>query len=134
MATSLEARKYRAYALPLELLILTLNSLGAFGITFGLPTLVYLFTFACNDISGCPAPSLLSPRSLDLEQLKREVGWPSEGIWGFASWEASGYVLLYYLWSALLWRVLPGTEVEGVVLSSGGRLKYKFNSMLYRIL
>lgn len=29
----------------------------------------------------------------------------------------------------VLHRVLPGEEVEGVELASGGKLKYKFNSM-----
>ncbi|KHN97097.1 C-14 sterol reductase [Metarhizium album ARSEF 1941] len=102
---------------------------GAFGISFGLPILVYVFTFACNDISGCPAPSLLSPRSLSLEQLKVEVGWPQNGIWGLASWKATGGVLAYYLLNLILYRVLPATEVDGTVLSSGGRLKYRFNTL-----
>ncbi len=89
--------------------------------------LLYVFTFACNDISGCPAPSLLHPRSLDLEKLRAEIGWPKEGIWGLGSWKATGGVLGYVLFSAVLYRVLPGTEVEGTVLANGGRLKYKFN-------
>ncbi|OAQ61204.1 delta(14)-sterol reductase [Pochonia chlamydosporia 170] len=101
---------------------------GAFGISFGLPILVYVFTFACNDISGCPAPSLLNPRSLSLDQLKLEVGWPEDGIWGVASWKATGAVLAYYLVNLILYRALPATEVEGTVLSSGGRLKYRFNT------
>lgn len=103
--------------------------LGTSVITFGLPILCYLFTFACNDVSGCPAPSLLSPKTLDLEQLKAEVGWPEDGFWGLASWEATGWTLAYYLFSALLYRFLPATETEGTVLSSGGRLKYRFNCM-----
>ena len=98
--------------------------------SFGLPILLYIFTFACNDISGCPAPSLLSPKTLDLETLKREVGWPEDGVWGLVSWEVTGWVFAYYLFSAVLHRVLPGTEVEGTVLPNGGRLKYKFNSAL----
>lgn len=103
--------------------------LGAFGVSFGLPVLLYLFTFACNDISGCPAPSLLSPSTLDLETLKQEVGWPTDGIWGLASWRVTGWTLAYYLFSAVLFRVLPGAVSDGVELSSGGRLKYKFNTL-----
>ncbi|KAL3964975.1 hypothetical protein ACCO45_001979 [Purpureocillium lilacinum] len=83
---------------------------GAFGISFGLPILVYVFTFACNDISGCPAPSLLSPKTLSLDRLKVEVGWPKEGIAGLASWEATAAVLGYYLVNLILYRVLPATE------------------------
>jgi hypothetical protein len=100
---------------------------GAAAISFGLPVLIYAFAFACNDISGCPAPSLLHPKSLDLDVLKREVGWPHDGLRGLVSWRATGWTLAYYLFSAVLYRVLPGTETEGTKLANGGRLKYKFN-------
>ncbi|KAK5989844.1 Delta(14)-sterol reductase [Cladobotryum mycophilum] len=103
--------------------------LGALGISFGLPLLVYVFTFSCNDVSGCPAPSFLSPKTLDFNQLKLEVGWPDDGIWGLASWKASAALASYYLLNLILYRVLPATEVEGTVLSSGGRLKYRFNTL-----
>ncbi|GAO20146.1 hypothetical protein UVI_02024320 [Ustilaginoidea virens] len=93
-----------------------------------MPLLVYVFTFACNDISGCPAPSLLSPRSLSLDQLKLEVGWPRDGIWGLASWKVTGAVLGYYLLNLILYRIMPATVVQGTVLRSGGRLTYKFNT------
>ncbi|KAL2123447.1 hypothetical protein VTJ04DRAFT_3902 [Mycothermus thermophilus] len=98
---------------------------GAIGISFGLPLLLYTFAFACNDISGCPAPSLLHPKSLDWDVLKKEVGWP--GITGLASWKATGWTLAYYLFNALLYRFLPATEVEGTELAGGGRLKYRLN-------
>ncbi|GAB1320051.1 erg24, C-14 sterol reductase [Madurella fahalii] len=101
---------------------------GAAAISFGLPILLYTFAFACNDISGCPAPSLLRPKSLDLEVLKKEVGWPENGISGLFSLEATGWTLAYFLFSAILYRVLPGTEIEGTQLANGGRLKYKFNA------
>jgi len=102
--------------------------LGAFAISFGLPLACYLATFLCNDISGCPVPSVLSPSTLTIETLKHEVGWPADGIWGLASWDASAKVLGYYFFSLVLHRVLPGEEVNGVELSSGGKLKYKFNT------
>ncbi|KAH7329420.1 ergosterol biosynthesis ERG4/ERG24 [Stachybotrys elegans] len=102
---------------------------GAFGISFLLPVLVYFFAFACNDISGCPAPSLLHPRSLSLGQLKKEVGWPEDGIWGLGSWKAMGAVVGYNVLNLVLYRLLPATEVEGTVLRTGGRLKYRLNTM-----
>lgn len=102
--------------------------MGAAGVAFGLPVLLYVFTFACNDVSGCPAPPLLSPKSIDLNELKREVGWPADGVWGLASWSVTGWTLAYYLFNAVLYRVLPATEADGVQLSSGGRLKYRMNS------
>ncbi len=90
---------------------------------------MYAATFLCNDISGCPVPSALSPSNLTIKQLKEDVGWPADGIYGLASWDASAKVLGYYLLSLILHRVLPGEEKEGVELSTGGKLKYKFNSM-----
>lgn len=59
--------------------------------------------------------------------LKKEVGWPEDGICGLFSVRATGWTLAYYLFSAILYRILPGTEKEGTVLANGGRLKYKFN-------
>ena len=97
--------------------------------SFGLPIVCYLMTFLCNDISGCPVPSALSPSTITIDKLKNDVEWPADGIWGLASWDVSAKVLGYYLLSLILHRVLPGEHVEGVELSSGGKLKYKFNSM-----
>ncbi|ROW17414.1 hypothetical protein VPNG_00843 [Cytospora leucostoma] len=103
--------------------------LGAAGISFGLPVLLYIFTFACNDVSGCPAPLIFSNwKTIQLEELKHEVGWPVNGIRGLASWEVTGWTLAYYLFSAVLYRVLPATIAEGAPLSSGGKLKYRMNS------
>lgn len=102
---------------------------GAFAISFLLPVLVYFMTFACNDVSGCPAPSLLSPRTLSLQQLKAEVGWPADGIWGLGSWKALWASLAYIGLSLVLYRVLPAHECEGTELRSGGRLKYRFNTL-----
>ncbi|ROV87193.1 hypothetical protein VSDG_09937 [Cytospora chrysosperma] len=103
--------------------------LGAAGVSFGLPILLYLFTFACNDVSGCPAPLLLDNwKTIRIEDLKREVGWPADGIHGFVSWEVTKWTLAYYLFNAALYFFLPATQAEGAELSSGGRLKYRLNS------
>ncbi|KAK1775194.1 ergosterol biosynthesis ERG4/ERG24 [Copromyces sp. CBS 386.78] len=102
--------------------------IGAFAITFGLPILVHVFNLFCNDISGCPAPSLLHPKSLDLDQLKREIGWPENGVFGLFSWSATLWTLAYHALSLVQYRILPGHHVEGTELSTGGRLKYKLNA------
>jgi hypothetical protein len=104
------------------------SSPGAFGISFLLPILVFIFAFACNDISGCPAPSLLSPKTFSWEQLKSEIGWPEEGILGLFNWQSLIAYIGYVLVNAILYRILPAIEVEGVVLRSGNRLKYRLNS------
>lgn len=106
----------------------TLIRLGAGSLVFGLPVLLYFFYFTCNDLTGCPAPVLLEPQSLSLKQLKDQIPWPEDGIWGFASWKASGWMMSYYVLSLVLYRVLPGQELYGTKLRESGRpLKYKLN-------
>lgn len=125
MATSLEDREstssptWRPKANP--------TRLGAFVISAALPILCYAPAFICNETSGCPIPSTLSPRSLTLKKLKEEAGWPQDGILGLASLRVTGYVLAYYLFSLVLQAALPGLVVQGVQLRSGARLEYKFN-------
>jgi delta14-sterol reductase len=114
--------------------LLTFPSLGAAGVTFGLPLVVYISTFLCNDISGCPIPSLLHPSTLTLDKLKQESGWPAEGFTGLIDFTVIGWVLAYYALSLFLQLALPGDEVDGVVLGTGGRHHYKFNTFTSNIL
>lgn len=106
---------------------LTLDRPGAFAAICALPVVCYLAAFLCNDVSGCPVPSILHPQSLTLAKLKNEAGWPQDGLQGLASFRVTGYVLAYYLSSLVLQAALPGLVVQGVQLRSGGRLEYKFN-------
>ena len=124
MATSSSARKHVLLCTTEDFANGTIRP-GAFAISLGLPLVCYLATFLCNDISGCPVPSLLHPTSLTLSKLKEETGWP--GITGLGSFEVTAYVLAYYLTSMVLLTVLPGVESQGVELTSGGRLPYKLN-------
>lgn len=110
--------------------MLTLLSLVVFAASFGLPIVCYIAAFLCNDISGCPVPSVLYPKTLTAATLKADVGWPANGVLGLVDAEVTGWVLAYYLFSLLLQVVLPSIESEGVELSSGGRLKYKFNGKI----
>ncbi|KAB8229660.1 C-14 sterol reductase [Aspergillus alliaceus] len=102
--------------------------LGAFIFIFGLSTLIYSFTFLCNDVSGCPAPSLLNPSTLSLDKLKDEVGWPQDGLKAFFDIWVTLWVLSYYLLCLVLYVFLPGEVVEGTELACKGRLRYKFNA------
>lgn len=102
-------------------------SLGAAAITFGLPMLLYLFALTCNDVAGCPVPSLLHIRSLTWERLKAETEFET-GMRAFFSWKVTGIAVAYYVWSLLLWRVLPAREVHGTKLVHHSRpLTYRFN-------
>src|SRR5690349_5247481 len=114
MDMSLVARKCPCQLYYLQ--VLTCYRLGAFGISFGLPIIVYLMTFLCNDIYGCPVPSVLNPKTLTLEKLKVETGWP--GFDGLVNLEVTGWVLGYYFLSLVLNRVLPGQVVAGTELVS----------------
>ncbi|KAF4459222.1 Delta(14)-sterol reductase [Fusarium albosuccineum] len=103
--------------------------IGAAGIVFGLPVLMNVLFLGCNDLSGCPAPALLDPSTLTWQTLKEQIPWPEDGIYGFASWKATGWLLAYYLLSLVLYRVLPAKEVLGTKLRESGRpLKYRFNA------
>ena len=101
--------------------------IGAFATSLGLPLVCYLAAFLCNDVSGCPVPSTLHPRSLTLNKLKEEAGWPTDGVLGLASLTVTGWMLAYYLFGLVLYVALPGQEMEGPELRTGGKLKYKFN-------
>ena len=87
----------------------------------------YLFVFLCNDSTGCPVPSLLHPSTLTFDKLKKDTGWPKDGIYGIGSFGVFGWVLAYYFLSLTLYSFLPAEEPTGVQLRSGGRLKYRFN-------
>ncbi|ERF72639.1 Delta(14)-sterol reductase [Endocarpon pusillum Z07020] len=102
--------------------------LGAAAFIFGLPVLVYLSLFLCNDVSGCPAPSLLHPKSLTLARLKTETPWPKEGWSGLIDAKVTAWVLAYYGLSLAMQLILPGVESKGVKLDSGGQHSYKFNA------
>jgi delta14-sterol reductase len=93
--------------------------------TVGLPTIIYAFLFLCNDVSGCPAPSLLDPKTLTLEKLKKDVNW--QGLDTIFNLKSFYGALAWYGWSLLLYTILPASEHDGTILESGGRLKYRFN-------
>ncbi|KAF2179025.1 sterol C-14 reductase-like protein [Zopfia rhizophila CBS 207.26] len=99
---------------------------GVLLISTVLPLFCYAVTFLCNDISGCPAPSLLHPSTFTLEKLKQEVGW--QGFSSLINTKAVLGTLGYYFLSLALYAFLPAETPEGTELRSGGRLKYRFNA------
>ena len=67
--------------------------------------------------------------SLSLEKLKKETRWPEEGIVGLFDLEVFAWVFAYYGLLVALQLLLPGTEVNGIKLATGGRHHYKFNTL-----
>ena len=119
----------RRYFLSIHILQLLIPcSPGAAAIVFLLPLVVYTTVFVCNDVSGCPAPALLDPKTLTLEKLKQQTPWPETGITGLFDLNVTLWTLAYYGLSLALQLFLPGEEVAGITLDTGGRHHYKFNS------
>lgn len=105
-------------------------SLGAAAITFGLPLLLFLFAFGCNDVAGCPIPSLLPSRPFTWANVKADTGLLNLSLSNFISWEAIFITVAYYAYGLCLWRILPAKEVYGTKLVHHGRpLLYRFNGM-----
>ncbi|KAF1816437.1 ERG4/ERG24 ergosterol biosynthesis protein [Eremomyces bilateralis CBS 781.70] len=91
-----------------------------------LPLLTWSMGFLCNDVSGCPVPSLLHPSQLTLDKLKEETGWA--GWSSLFNCEAFALTVGYYLLSLFLYAIIPANEVSGTMLRYGGRLRYRFNA------
>ncbi|KAI9803731.1 MAG: erg24, C-14 sterol reductase [Piccolia ochrophora] len=102
--------------------------LGVTLMTTALPLVCYASLFLCNDISGCPVPSVLHPKSSTLQKLKLEVAWPTNGVFGLVNVQATAWMFAFYFVSLVFQRLLPGKEVDGVELKSGGKMRYKFNA------
>lgn len=80
-------------------------------------------------MSGCPAPTLLSPSTFTLDKLKTDVAWP--GLSGLISIPVFLATLGYYGFSLVLYRLLPGYQVDGIALKrSGKKLRYHFNGFV----
>lgn len=87
--------------------------------------MIYTIVFLCNDKSGCPVPSLLSPSTLTFDLLKRETGW--QGFAALFSLKGFLFTLGYYAVNLVLWTILPAEEHLGTELRNGTRLKYRLN-------
>jgi Delta14-sterol reductase len=100
---------------------------GVTVISLALPIVTYSLLFLCNGESGCPAPSLLSPSTLTLEKLQKDVNW--QGLPSVFNVEALLATFGWYGLSLVLYAILPAQEVDGTLLSNGVKLKYRLNSM-----
>ena len=105
-------------------LIADVGSWATVSITFGLPVLLYVFAFSCNDLTGCPALPLAH---ISEGSLMIGTEW-QDAAWAFFGFRVLIAVLAYYLLSMVFWRILPAQEVYGTKLVHHGRpLKYRLN-------
>lgn len=70
-------------------------SLGAAAITFGLSLLPCFFAFSCNDVAGCPIPSLLPARPFTRANVKADTGLLNLSITHFINWEMFVITVIY---------------------------------------
>ncbi|CAZ81998.1 unnamed protein product [Tuber melanosporum] len=93
--------------------------LGAFAISLAAPAATYALYFVCNE-DGCPSSSFLRDPVGNIASK-----WP--GLSGAFDWGVTKHYFLWYFALAIMYFVLPGKIGDGVVLSNGRRLKYKFS-------
>ncbi|KAF7728458.1 erg24, C-14 sterol reductase [Apophysomyces ossiformis] len=107
--------RYRLYGTP-----------GVLGLSLGLPLLVLLFAFGCDDLGYTPFERLHAFLS---DLLARRFDW--ELLLSLPlSWDYMS-VLWYFTFLAQLVTfsvAMPGEVVEGTPLRDGTRLQYKFNA------
>lgn len=96
--------------------------IGTFFVIIGLPFVIYLLFFLCND-KVC----LRDPSQFDFKE------WYEKYIPSFDalfSYEATIIYLGWMLFHVLLERILPGEAVEGTVLPNKQRLQYTMSGHL----
>lgn len=98
---------------------------GALFITLAVPTFTYALYFGCSEATGgCPPPSAFDPSILPKIQASlTSLDW-WKSLWDT---EASLIYLGWYLFCVVSWRVLPGDVVEGTLIRTGVKKKYKMN-------
>ncbi|KAL4065495.1 ergosterol biosynthesis ERG4/ERG24 [Scleroderma yunnanense] len=96
---------------------------GALLITIGVPVMAYALYFGCSETSnGCPPP-LNSIQNRIINAVTEQEWWAS--LWDI---EAFLMYLAWYLFCVVSWAILPGDWIEGVLLRTGGKKKYKINA------
>ncbi|TFK28197.1 ERG4 ERG24 ergosterol biosynthesis protein [Coprinopsis marcescibilis] len=99
-----------------------LGPLGTFVISLSSSAVVYALYFGCNSNSGGCPPSLVGIIGRVVSSILDSTWW--KGLWDS---EAALYYLGWYAFCVLAWLLLPGDEIEGTVLRTGGRKTYRMN-------
>jgi protein-S-isoprenylcysteine O-methyltransferase Ste14 len=100
-----------------------LGPLGAFAISVGVPIITYALYFGCSETTGGCPPELTSIDERILASVTNLDWW--KGLWDT---EAALIYLGWYTFCVVAWAVLPGDQVDGTTLRTGGRKQYKINA------
>jgi len=101
---------------------------GAFAISVGVPIATYLLYFGCSEkAGGCP-PNLDLASEHVLNAVTNLDWW--KGLWDT---EASLIYFSWYAFCVVAWAVLPGDQVAGTTLRTGGKKQYKINGTVSEI-
>ncbi|KAF4613929.1 hypothetical protein D9613_007619 [Agrocybe pediades] len=94
---------------------------GATLISIGVPSMIYMLYFGCSEATGgCPPP-------ISTENVFHAVTDPEwwKGLWDT---QAALIYLAWYMFCVVAWAVLPGDQVAGTTLRTGGKIWYKINA------
>ena len=101
---------------------------GAFAISVGVPIATYLLYFGCSEASGGCPPNLDLASERVLNAVTNLDWW--KGLWDT---EASLIYFAWYAFCVIAWVVLPGDQVPGTALRTGGKKQYKINGTILEI-
>jgi hypothetical protein len=92
--------------------------------------MTYLLYFGCSETAGGCPPKLDLASERVLSAVTNPDWW--KGLWDT---EASLIYLAWYAFCVVAWAILPGDEVAGTTLRTGGKKHYKINgTLLFRLL
>jgi Delta14-sterol reductase len=95
---------------------------GALAISVGVPIITYALYFGCSETTGGCPPQLTSIDERILASATNLDWW--KGLWDT---EAALIYLGWYTFCVVAWAILPGDQVEGTPLRTGGKKQYKIN-------
>ena len=93
---------------------------GAFLISVGVPSMIYMLYFGCSEATGGCPPQISTERVL--HAVSDPEWW--KGLWDT---QAALMYLGWYVFCVLAWAILPGDQVAGTTLRTGQKISYKIN-------
>ncbi|CAO1625484.1 unnamed protein product [Parajaminaea phylloscopi] len=95
--------------------------LGAFGVSTTVPFFTYALYYYCSEEAGCSFPPSSWQGTFDIM-----LAGVKNSLFDGQAW------VIYFGWYAFCvaaWALIPGAELEGTELRTGGKLTYKINAL-----